>query len=273
MRKNYKALWESLALHFCLVSIIYIGFSYTKKPKIISTKPASISIDIIQLALINETEEPELPIIEKQAETPILNRVQEENNIDEKQAEIIDPEHKIDTEVEETDTKKIDSDLKEIFFTLKSGEVISLSDWVLRGLDKDKADTNETPTKDILSLEEIANAHSLKDIDTSLNPLMGDGSLPAGTLNMPSIRKEPGAMPSIISARHMRRKEGAYTGGLYGSNAPLDINSSGTSIIQYEANISNCAHEEARTGVNRCRAFERWISQRVHKVLKAQEKN
>ena len=224
---------------------------------------------------------PALKEVKNEQERPPLNIVTAIDEVDavEDVAEIIPSIEEKDAiapmPLKEEIAHKVIIELQNSYFTLENGDVVSMADWVISGLSKNRAGSDASGFKKIQSLEEIIRTIAASKSTENINPLLGNGAFPdnptvSADLKVNSVKDK--SAQSLISKRHMRRKEGAYTGGIYGSVSPGDDNSIGAGVISYEANISNCAHEEARTGVNRCREFERWVSQKVYEVVKAQEK-
>ncbi len=270
MGKDYSALYMSLALHLVVTGVVIVSLPILQKPPPILVPPPSISIEILHAP---EEEMISEPVVEtKDPET-----VKSFKKPDVKAIAIVPTEYITQSPVpqlhEEQEASSSDEEFTNSYFLDEKGNVVSIADWVRQGLSKNKLNS-DTPA--FQSLDQITRALAASKTISNPNPLLGSGDIPLAAPDVVSVMGKPRnstAEWSSLTQRQKRRKEGAYTGGIYGSVGPEDANSTGAGIISYEANISNCAHEEARTGINRCRAFERWIAQKVSESLKAQEKN
>ena len=273
MGKDYSALYMSLALHLGAAVMLIISLPILQKapPAFVPSPPISIEFIIApEETGISVEDVEDLEAIEPEAVKAFMKPdVKDVANVAaEKMTSSPVPQS-----VEQQETNRLNVEFTNSYFVDAKGNVVSMADWVRQGLSKNKFNLD---TAAFLSLDQIARALAASKTISNPNPLLGNGDLTLATPDVTSIKGKPRdstAEWTSLTQRQRRNKEGAYTGGIYGSVGPSDANSAGGGVIKYEANISNCAHEEARTGVNRCRAFERWIAQKVYQSLKAQEKN
>lgn len=270
MGKNYSALYMSLALHLGAAVILIISLPIVQKapPAFVPSPPISI-----EFTLAPEEKRISVPAVEKirpEADKAFIKSDVKDVEID---SAVKMTQSPVAQTVEEQETNRTNVEFTNSYFVDEKGNVVSMADWVREGLLKNKFNSD---TAAFLSLDHIARALAASKTISNPNPLLGNGDLPIAAPDAISIKgksRNSTAEWTSLTQRQRRRKEGAYTGGIYGSVGPGDANSAGGGVIKYEANISNCAHEEARTGINRCRAFERWIAQKVYQSLRAQEKN
>ena len=157
---------------------------------------------------------------------------------------------------------KVRSALAKSSFTLENGDVVSMADWIKAGITKNDLTADATDFERRMFLGQVARSMMEARPMPDTNPLAGDGQIAAHPFNVEELVSRH-AMSLIKPAPKARDTKDFSPAG------PGDQYSSGANAIRYAANVSNCAHEEARTGINRCNDFDRWVSQKVVEYLKA----